>query len=1212
MRIVIDMQGAQTASRFRGIGRYSMAMAKAIARNRGPHEVILVLNGLLDQGIEVIRKEISGLLPEQNVLVWMAPGPVNTSDPRNEWREQAAQYLREAFLASLQPDVVYLSSLFEGYVDNAVTSVHRFDAKTLVCPTVYDFIPLINPEQYLSPNPAYAKYYERKVEEMRKAGLFLAISESSRREAIELLEIPPATVVNMAAACDDIFVPMETQTASSRSLLQKWGISKPFILYTGGADHRKNLARLIEAFASLPTQVRSNHQLLFAGKLSEIEIAHLRHIAKGHAVSEDDLKLTGFISDNELVAAYNLCDLFVFPSWHEGFGLPPLEAMSCGAAVIAANTSSLPEVVAMEAALFDPFNVKSITEKMHQALTDFSFREALLANGKRQAAKFSWDASARIAIKAFESSIRDRQASLPMIRTLPEQENLHYPPLLQAVSGALKAHAVTEEQDIADVAACIAHNEVSAQLCPRSQLLPSRLDWRLEGPFDSSYSLALVNRELARALVGLGHRIALHSSEGPGDFSANSEFLQANPDLALMHQQVNDMPTSQAHILSRFMYPPRVQDMECNFNALHCYGWEESQFPSAWVDAFNQRLQGITVMSSHVQKVLIDSGVRVPIAITGLGVDHWERVIPDPGFEVAAKAFRFLHVSSCFPRKGAQSLLRAYGHAFRAHDDVTLVIKTFENPHNEICRWLEEARAGDAQFPDVQILLGDYSDAQLKSLYEQCHVLVAPSKAEGFGLPLAEAMLSGLAVVATGWSGQLDFCTDETAWLIDYEFVRAESHFDLSDSVWAEPDVRHLARTLREVHAAPEQLRQQRAHAGRQRLMAAYTWPQVAERSVDAMRLWASLGTRLSPRIGWVTSWNTRCGIASYSEHLLRYMSKDIRVLASEADQLTKNDEASVTRCWAQGDGDSLQALAVAIEAEKIDVLVVQFNYGFFDFTALARLLEAQMDAGKKVVVEMHATTDPLPEHGKRLSDLVPALHHCSRVLVHSLADMNRLKRLGLVHNVSLFPLGILDHEPTAEKSKGRRPFVVASYGFFLPHKGLSELVDAMLLLQAQGFPVILKMMNAEYPAPQSREAIEQTRLQIAAAQAQDVIELMTQYQDDAQSLEQLSDADLIVYPYQETGESSSAAVRHGLASGKPVAVTPLGIFDDVLDAVHLLPGLLPEQMAKGIEALLLKIEENDASVIEKGQAAAHWCSTHRHSRLGDRMENLLTALHGQ
>ena len=143
MRIVLDLQGAQTESRFRGIGRYTMSLAKAIVRNRGEHEIILALSGLFPDTIEPIRAEFDGLLPQENIRVWHAPGPVKECQPGNEWRREVAERIREAFLASLRPDIIHVFSLFEGYVDDAVTSIGVFDQATPVSITLYDLIPLI-------------------------------------------------------------------------------------------------------------------------------------------------------------------------------------------------------------------------------------------------------------------------------------------------------------------------------------------------------------------------------------------------------------------------------------------------------------------------------------------------------------------------------------------------------------------------------------------------------------------------------------------------------------------------------------------------------------------------------------------------------------------------------------------------------------------------------------------------------------------------------------------------------------------------------------------------------------------------------------------------------------------------------------------------------------------------------------------------------------
>ena len=114
MRIVIDMQGAQTESRFRGIGRYTLSFAQAVVRNRGEHEVFLALSGLFPDTVEPIRAAFDGLLPQENIRVWHAPGPVKEEHPGNDARRETAELIREAFLASLNADVIHICSLFEG------------------------------------------------------------------------------------------------------------------------------------------------------------------------------------------------------------------------------------------------------------------------------------------------------------------------------------------------------------------------------------------------------------------------------------------------------------------------------------------------------------------------------------------------------------------------------------------------------------------------------------------------------------------------------------------------------------------------------------------------------------------------------------------------------------------------------------------------------------------------------------------------------------------------------------------------------------------------------------------------------------------------------------------------------------------------------------------------------------------------------------------
>ena len=192
MRIVIDMQGAQTESRFRGIGRYTMSFAQAIVRNRGTHEVLLALNGLFPDTIEPIRAAFHGVLPQENIRVWRAA--VSVSNDASQRR--VVELIREAFLVSLQPDVIHVASLFEGYLDDAVTSIGSFDRNIPVSVTLYDLIPLLNPDQYLKGKQIYGEFYKQKIEHLSRASLVLAISDYSRQEGLSHLSITEEQVVN--------------------------------------------------------------------------------------------------------------------------------------------------------------------------------------------------------------------------------------------------------------------------------------------------------------------------------------------------------------------------------------------------------------------------------------------------------------------------------------------------------------------------------------------------------------------------------------------------------------------------------------------------------------------------------------------------------------------------------------------------------------------------------------------------------------------------------------------------------------------------------------------------------------------------------------------------------------------------------------------------------------------------------------------------------
>jgi FkbM family methyltransferase len=402
MRIVIDLQGAQTTdSRFRGIGRYSLALAQAMARRPRGHEIWVALNGLFVETLEPLRAAFDGLIPRERIVAWEAPKRVCEGDPGSRWRREAGERLREAVLARLAPDMVHVSSMFEGFTSDALTSIGTLGDSLPTAVTLYDLIPLIQRGIYLT-DATVESWYERKLDMLRRSDLWLAISESSRREGIEHLGLPADRVINVSTAADSMFRPIELNAPEAELVRRRYGITHGFLMYTGGIDHRKNLEGLIRAYARLPIDTRSRHQLVVVCSATVAQKATLHRQGSAAGLAEGELVVTGFIPDADMVALYNLCSAFAFPSWHEGFGLPALEAMSCGAAVVAANTSSLPEVIGNAEALFDPHDERSITERLHAVLTDEAWRKRLKSLGLAQSRNFSWEASAARALDAFE------------------------------------------------------------------------------------------------------------------------------------------------------------------------------------------------------------------------------------------------------------------------------------------------------------------------------------------------------------------------------------------------------------------------------------------------------------------------------------------------------------------------------------------------------------------------------------------------------------------------------------------------------------------------------------------------------------------------------------------------------------------------------------------------------------------------------------------
>ena len=413
MRIVIDLQSCQTStSRNRGIGRLSLALAEAMARENGANDIWVALNANFPEVIAPIRRRFEGLLPRNRIVVFHALQNVSGMSAENAWRTRTAEALREHFLASLKPDIVHVSSLFEGLSDDAVTSTQSGNFSSSV--TLYDLIPYLRSDVYLRDKQTRS-WYMRKIEDLKRATLLLAISEHSRQEAIEALQLRQEQIVNVSAAVSPNFKTTLISSDEEAALSKRYGLSRAFVMYAGGIEPRKNIEGLISAFALMDESVRLSHQLVIVCSVQPAERQRLLDCAARAGLAHDDVVFTGFVPDEDLVRLYNLCRLFVFPSLHEGFGLPVLEAMACGAAVIGANNSSIPEVIGRKDALFDAKDPVAIADAMRRVLSDESYRQDLRNYGLKRCQDFSWEISARRALSAFEELSKVNRPGQPTV-----------------------------------------------------------------------------------------------------------------------------------------------------------------------------------------------------------------------------------------------------------------------------------------------------------------------------------------------------------------------------------------------------------------------------------------------------------------------------------------------------------------------------------------------------------------------------------------------------------------------------------------------------------------------------------------------------------------------------------------------------------------------------------------------------------------------------
>ncbi len=365
---MIAINAAIVGERPTGLGMYALHMIEALDA-LGSHLIIYTSRpDLITASRATVRCVSAAYRPEHGLvghvlrLVWVQSG-------LRLWVRRA----RPQALLNLMPEGIFWPSVPQ------ITTVH-------------DLLPLLYPEEYPR-QQYYFRYYVPMVLSHSRA--VIVISESTKRDVLRFYGLPPEKVHVVLSGYDSQrFAPHPGEVADG---------SPPYVLYVGNVMPHKNLLRLVEAFALVARKTSVNLVVRGSGRSAHVQSLRRRIAALG---IEPRVDWQPYAQPEELPRLYRGARMLVLPSLYEGFGLTALEAMACGTPIVAANVSSIPEVVGDAALLVDPRDTDALAEALLRLLTEESLRRELIARGLARAAAFSWERTARQVLAVLDQLAR--------------------------------------------------------------------------------------------------------------------------------------------------------------------------------------------------------------------------------------------------------------------------------------------------------------------------------------------------------------------------------------------------------------------------------------------------------------------------------------------------------------------------------------------------------------------------------------------------------------------------------------------------------------------------------------------------------------------------------------------------------------------------------------------------------------------------------------
>jgi glycosyltransferase involved in cell wall biosynthesis len=380
LRVVLDGRCFQDYSAFRGVGRYGRGILGGFSRLAEP---CLEITVALDEGASTRHDALVTPGPDETIL-GHPTRPARLDVRRRHWAIRG--FVLNRSLHRFRGDLLHILAQF-----------HAPYARPIALPyviTVHDLIPFRLPDPQKDPT-RLARRLRRLAWVCRRARLVIAVSEHSKRECVEMLDVSPERVVVVPQGVERHFVPTPANDEVVRSRL---GVRSPYFLYVGGADAHKNLEGLLEAFRRFRADDADGHELAVVG--NPLEGAEPRN-------PPDRVRFLGFVADEDLPALYRGARAFATLSLHEGFALPVVEAMACGTPVICASNSAFPETVGDAGLMVGATDPQEAARAMCAIVRSSGLAQRLRELGLERAAQYTWDATARGTLDAYRRALAD-------------------------------------------------------------------------------------------------------------------------------------------------------------------------------------------------------------------------------------------------------------------------------------------------------------------------------------------------------------------------------------------------------------------------------------------------------------------------------------------------------------------------------------------------------------------------------------------------------------------------------------------------------------------------------------------------------------------------------------------------------------------------------------------------------------------------------------